>query len=83
MYVLRCRKSGLDCGYIIKGDTKEGFLKNGANYAIQKHGMHADDIYLNDIPVNLLCHSFWEESRKSTLNQLRTSKMQATTEDRM
>jgi hypothetical protein len=24
--------------------------------------MRADDIYLNDIPVNLLCHSFNEET---------------------
>jgi hypothetical protein len=39
----------------------EEFLKNGANHAIQKHGMRNEDIYLNDIPVNLLCHSFIEE----------------------
>jgi hypothetical protein len=41
-------------------ETKEEFLKNGADHAIQKHGMHADDIYLDDIPLNLLCHSFSE-----------------------
>jgi predicted small metal-binding protein len=61
MYVLVCRESGLDCDFIIKGETKEEFLKNGAKHAMQKHGMNANDIYLNDIPANLLCHSFNEE----------------------
>ena len=45
MYVLVCRETGLDCDFIIKGE-------------IQKHGINANDIYLNDTPVNLLCHSF-------------------------
>jgi hypothetical protein len=39
----------------------EEFLKSGANHAIEKHGMHAEDMYLNDAPTNLLCHSFSEE----------------------
>jgi predicted small metal-binding protein len=34
MYVIVCRESGLDCDFIIRGDTKEEFLKNGANHAI-------------------------------------------------
>lgn len=41
----------------------EEFLKNGADHAIEKHGMHAEDIYLYDIPANLLCHSFNEETK--------------------
>ena len=61
MYVLVCRESGLDCDFTIKGETKEEFLKNGANHAMQKHGMNANDIYLNELPANLLCHSFNEE----------------------
>jgi predicted small metal-binding protein len=61
MYVLVCRESGLDCDFIIKGETKEEFLKNGANHAMLKHGMNANDIYLNELPANLLCHSFNEE----------------------
>jgi predicted small metal-binding protein len=61
MYVLVCRESGLDCDFIIKGETREEFLKNGANHAMQKHGMNANDIYLNELPANLLCHSFNEE----------------------
>ena len=62
LYVLVCRESGLDCDFVIKGETKDEFLKNGADHAITKHGMRADDIYLKDIPVNLLCHSFIEET---------------------
>ena len=62
MYVLVCRESGLDCDFVIKGETKDEFLKNGADHAMQKHGMRVEDIYLNDLPVNLLCHSFNEET---------------------
>ena len=62
MYVLVCRESGLDCDFIIRGDTKEEFLKNGAGHALEHHGMNANDIYLNDTPTNLLCHSFNKES---------------------
>jgi predicted small metal-binding protein len=60
MYVLLCRESGLGCDFVIRGKTKKEFLKTGEDHAMQKHDMHADDIYLNDIPVNLLCHSFDE-----------------------
>ena len=63
MYVLVCRESGLDCDFVIKGETKDEFLKNGADHSIQIHRIRAEDIYLNDIPANLLCHSFTEESK--------------------
>jgi predicted small metal-binding protein len=62
MYVLICRESGLDCDFVIKGETKEEFLKNGADHAIERHGMRAEDIYLDQIPANLLCHSFNEDT---------------------
>jgi len=62
MYVLICRESGLDCDFVIKGETKHVFLKNGADHAIKKHGMRVEDIYLNDLPVNHLCHPFNEEN---------------------
>jgi predicted small metal-binding protein len=39
MYFLVCRETGLDCDFIIKGETSEEFLKNGADHAIQQHGM--------------------------------------------
>ncbi len=58
MYVLVCRETGLDCDFIIKGKTKEELLKNGADHAMQQHSMNINDIYLNNIPTNLLCHSF-------------------------
>jgi len=55
MLRLACRETGLDCDYIIKGETEEDILKNGAEHATQVHGMNADDIYLNRIPANFLC----------------------------
>jgi predicted small metal-binding protein len=58
MYTLVCRETGLDCDFIIKGKTEGEFLKNGANHAIQQHGMNPNDIYLENIPTNLICHSF-------------------------
>jgi len=57
MYILVCRETGLDCDFVIKGETKEELLKNGADHAIQQHGM-TYDIYLESIPTNLICHSF-------------------------
>ena len=63
MHVLLCRESGLDCDFVIRGETMEEFLKNGANHATEIHGMRAEDIYLNDIPANLLCHSFTDETK--------------------
>jgi len=55
MLTLACRETGLDCDYIIKGETEEDILKNGAEHAIQVHGMNADDIYLHRTPANFLC----------------------------
>jgi predicted small metal-binding protein len=57
MLTLVCRETGLDCDYIIKGETEEDILKNGAEHAIQVHGMNANDIYLNRIPANFLCET--------------------------
>ena len=64
MYVLECRESGLDCEFVIRGKTFEEFIESGANHAIQKHGMRAEDLYSGDIPTNLLCHSFSEDIEK-------------------
>lgn len=41
MYTLVCRESGLNCDFVIKGEIVEEFLRNGADHAIQKHGMNA------------------------------------------
>jgi predicted small metal-binding protein len=59
--ILPCHESGLDCDFVIKGETTEKFLRNGVDHAIQKRGMRAEDIYFNNIPLNMLCHSFNEE----------------------
>jgi predicted small metal-binding protein len=64
MNVVVCRESCMDCDFVIKGETMEEFLKNGADHGIQIHGVRDEDIYLNDIPVNLLFHSFSEEHRE-------------------
>jgi predicted small metal-binding protein len=62
MKILLCHESGFDCDFVIRGKTMKEFIKNGADHAIQKHGMRAEDLYLKDIPANLLCHSFNEET---------------------
>ena len=50
MYVLVCRESGLDCDFVIKGETKEEFLKNNADHAIQIHRMRARGILFKRYP---------------------------------
>jgi predicted small metal-binding protein len=40
-----CRETGLDCDYIIKGETREEMLKIGAEHVINAHGMKAEDIF--------------------------------------
>jgi predicted small metal-binding protein len=57
MLTLACRETGLNCDYIIEGETEEDILKNGAVHATQAHGMNANDIYVNRIPANFLCQS--------------------------
>lgn len=49
-YVLLCLESGLNCDFVIRGDTKEEFLKNVANHATQEHSMRDEDNYLSNIP---------------------------------
>jgi predicted small metal-binding protein len=57
MLALLCRETGLDCDYIIKGETEEEILKYGAEHIIQVHDMKEEDIYLNTIPANFLCQT--------------------------
>ena len=49
MFTLTCRNTGLDCDFVIKGETMEDFLKSGANHAVEKHGMREEDFYLDGI----------------------------------
>lgn len=55
--IFSCRETGLDCDYIIKGETREEILKIGAEHVINAHGMKAEDIFFKDIPCNFLCHT--------------------------
>jgi len=60
---LLCRETGLDCNFIIKGETEEQVLAAGAEHAIKAHGLKAEEIFLKTIPCNFLCHAFGKLSR--------------------
>lgn len=68
MHVLVCRESGLDCDFIIRGDTKEEFLKNGADHAIEQHGINANDIYLNDTTHQFIMSFFQQRKPLEIIN---------------
>ena len=42
---LICRETGLDCDYVIEGETEEGNLSKGADHAIKVHDLKAEDIF--------------------------------------
>jgi predicted small metal-binding protein len=42
MLTLLCRETGLDCDYVIKGETEEEILTNGAEHAMKVHGMKVE-----------------------------------------
>ena len=46
MLTLLCRETGLDCDYVIQGETEEEIVKNAAEHAIKFHGMQSEDITL-------------------------------------
>jgi predicted small metal-binding protein len=54
---LICRETGLDCDYVIEGETEEEILTKGAEHAIKVHGLEAEDIFLEYTPCNFLCHT--------------------------
>ena len=55
---LKCKETGLDCTYIISGDTIEEFLANGAVHIQKDHGMNSDDFYFKEIAGIFLCQVF-------------------------
>jgi predicted small metal-binding protein len=57
MLTLRCREAGFDCDYIIKGESENEILKNGAKHVIEVHDMKIEDIYLDRTPANFLCQT--------------------------
>jgi predicted small metal-binding protein len=64
MLTLLCRETGLNCDYVIKGETEEEILKNGAEHAMNSHGMKVEDMYLDRIAINFLCHAIGKLSDK-------------------
>jgi predicted small metal-binding protein len=44
MKTINCREAGFDCNYIVKGETEEEVMKNGAEHAMKDHGMKEEDI---------------------------------------
>jgi predicted small metal-binding protein len=49
---LSCRETGLDCDFIIEGETEKQVLAVGAEHVIKVHGLKAEDIFLKDIQWN-------------------------------
>ncbi|HZI70180.1 MAG TPA: DUF1059 domain-containing protein [Nitrososphaeraceae archaeon] len=44
MKTINCREAGFDCDHIVKGETEEDVMKNGAEHAMEAHGMKEEDI---------------------------------------
>jgi len=44
MKTISCREAGFECDYVIKGQTEEEVVKNGAEHAIKEHGMKPEDM---------------------------------------
>lgn len=44
MKTINCREAGFDCDHIVKGETEEEVMKNGAEHAMEAHGMKEEDI---------------------------------------
>jgi predicted small metal-binding protein len=42
---LICRETGLDCDFVIEGETEEEILSKGADHAIKVHDLKAEDIF--------------------------------------
>ena len=57
LLTLICRETGLDCDYVIEGETEEEILSKGADHAIKVHGLKAEEIFLEYTPCNFLCQT--------------------------
>ena len=44
MLRLLCRETGLNCDYIIKGETEEDVMKNWEEHVKKAHGMKEQDL---------------------------------------
>jgi predicted small metal-binding protein len=57
MLTLICRETGLDCEFVMEGETEEEILSKGADHAIKVHGLKAEEIFLEYTPCNFLCQT--------------------------
>ncbi|HZI71282.1 MAG TPA: DUF1059 domain-containing protein [Nitrososphaeraceae archaeon] len=44
MKTILCCEAGFECDYIVKGQTEEEVINNGAEHAIKEHGVKSEDI---------------------------------------
>ena len=44
MKTVSCREAGFDCDHVVKGETEEEVMKNGAEHAMKVQGMKEEDI---------------------------------------
>ena len=44
MKAVSCREAGFDCDHVVKGETEEEVMKNGAEHAMKVQGMKEEDI---------------------------------------
>jgi predicted small metal-binding protein len=43
MKTITCREAGFDCDHVVKGETEEEVIANGAEHVKKEHGMKAED----------------------------------------
>jgi predicted small metal-binding protein len=44
MKSISCREAGFDCDYVVKGETEEEVMKNGAEHVQKAHGIKEEDM---------------------------------------
>jgi len=57
LLTLICSETGLDCEFVMEGETEEEILSKGADHAIKVHGLKAEEIFLEYTPCNFLCQT--------------------------
>lgn len=69
MLRLICLETGLDCDFIIEGETEDEILSKGADHAIKVHDLKAEDIFFELTPCNFLCQILSKLSINRSLSQ--------------
>jgi len=44
MKTVSCREAGFGCDHVVKGETEEEVMKNGAEHAMKVHAMKEEDM---------------------------------------